>query len=423
MKLRHYILQYDGEYKMKTLHVMPYVPYPTSGALVRDYNIIKNLSLMGVDSQLVCNYISSDMPVDAGSLENQLNAKIHPLEIPDLSLLQKAICVFFKRMYPPVKRFDIVKNKNFIASYLQNNDFDILHAQHSVEAGPAIRASQVSNFEGCKILTLHNVDHLNFARQISHQKYPHMKFAYNRAAIGYKEYELSIIQKFDRIFVVSDIDRNIYISEGVPEHKVNVIPNGVDCSSFFPKCSTNNVLLKHPNILFMGKLSYRPNISGIKVYLENIHPLIKRRIPEIKFYIIGKDCPEWLLRYSKNEPSVEVIGFVQDVRPYIFNSDVCIAPLKSGSGTRLKILEYMAMGKPIVSTSIGAEGLDVKNGVNIFIADQWNAFAENIVKVIEDPSLARDIGNNARKLVEEKYDWKKIVETQYQIYQKLLSSN
>lgn len=408
---------------MNVLHVMPYLPFPTSGAPVREYNIIKNLSFMGIESQLICNYDHfQEGKKDITSLENKLKANIHLLEIPDLSIEKKIRSVLFKRMYPPIIRFDSNRNRAFIASFLQKGNFDIIHAQHSAEAAPALRAAQSINFDGLKLLTLHNVDHLNFIRQKEIQKSPFMKYAYDRVFLNYKKYELNVINEFDHIFVVSEKDKNIYISEGISKSKIDVIPNGVDCSTYDPNALSHELFLMHPNLLFMGKLSYLPNASGIKTYLQHVHPLVKKEIPEIKLYIVGKDCPEWLRIYSEKDPSVEIIGFVDDVRPYVLEADVCIAPLTAGSGTRLKILEYMAMGRPIVSTSIGSEGLDIDNEKNIIIADEWDKFAERIIFLINNEIFAKRIGLRARKLVENNYDWKKIVEKQSVLYKLLLSN-
>jgi glycosyltransferase involved in cell wall biosynthesis len=247
-----------------------------------------------------------------------------------------------------------------------------------------------------------------------------MRFARKRVAAKLKEHEFAMILKFDHLIVVSNIDKEIYISKGISEDKIDVLPNGVDCESFDPIKIVGEITLNHPNILFMGKLSYQPNIIAIKIYLQHVHPIIKKELPETKIYIIGINCPEWLKEYSKIDNSVEIIGFVKDVRPYITNADICIAPLTRGSGTRLKILEYMAIGKPVVSTTIGAEGLEIADGKNILIADDWSGFADKIIDLLNDEKLAKKIGTNGRKLVEEKYDWKKIVEKQIRIYKELV---
>lgn len=409
---------------MRVLHVMPYIPFPTSGAPVRDYNIIKYLSEKKIDSQIICNYSFDDKFNNAmysiNLLEKELNAKIYPKEIPNLSMLKKTRIVLFNSMYPPISRYNSPINIKMIESIIKKSNFDIIHAQHTIDAAPVIQAALNSRFKGYKVITLHNVDHLGFIRQINHQKNPLMRFACKRVVSEFKKHELNIIDEFDHIFVVSKVDKDTYVSCGIPKGKIDVVPNGVDCDFYNIEEFETNVKLTHPNVLFMGSLSYKPNDLGIKNYLEHVHPIIKKKFPTVKLYIIGKDCPNWLDDYSKKDNSVEIIGFVKDVRPYIFNSDVCIAPLMNGSGTRLKILEYMAMSKPVVSTTIGAEGLEIENNKNILIVDEWYRFAQIIISLLEDKELASRIGINGRKLVEEKYDWKRLVETQIKIYRKLV---
>lgn len=405
---------------MNVLHILPYIPDLKSGAHVRDHNIIKYLSEVGVTSQVVCNVDESDEPNNITSLERELNTKIYITKAPKQSPLKKMEIVLFYHMFPPILRYNTSTHKKMISSILKKNSFDIIHAQHIIEAAPTIKAISDVSFKGCKIITLHNVDHLNFMKEIYLQKNPLMKFAYKRAASGLKEHELNILSKFDHIFVVSEVDKSIYISEGVPKNKIDVIPNGVDCDFFKPEKVADKNVLAHPNILFMGKLDYVPNKIAIKIYLHQIHQIIRKEVPEIKFYVIGKNCPKWLKEYSKIDNSVEIIGFVEDVRPYIQSADVCIVSLTMGSGTRLKILEYMAMGKPVVSTTIGVEGLEVEYNKNILIADEWGEFANKIIALLNDNHLAKKIGANGRKLVEEKYHWKKIVEKQMRVYEKLL---
>jgi glycosyltransferase involved in cell wall biosynthesis len=123
-----------------------------------------------------------------------------------------------------------------------------------------------------------------------------------------------------------------------------------------------------------------------------------KNYPKINFYIIGPGCPQWLKNYSKKDHSIKILGFVNDVREYIKESDICIAPLTMGSGTRLKILEYQAMAKPVVSTQVGAEGIDVTNNVNILIADSWNEFANKVCELLTDKTYAKFIGDNEKNL-------------------------
>jgi glycosyltransferase involved in cell wall biosynthesis len=420
-KMKIGIISAQSNLKMNILYVLPYIPKPVSGGPVRDYNIIKYLSEAGVNLQVVCNADPDDETTNITSLERELNTKIYTTKAPDIHIFKKIKIVLFNRMYPPICRYNTLAHKKMISSMIKNNSFDIIHVnQHTIEAAPAIWAISNTHFKGCKIISAHNVDYLNFIKQVDLYKNPLIRLARKRVAVKLKEYEFNMISKFDHLIVVSNVDKDIYISKGVPEDKIDIIPNGVDCNYFDPLKLVNKVTIDQPNILFMGTLTYQPNVIAIKAYLQHIHPIIKKEVPKIKFYVIGKNCPEWLKEHSKIDNSVEIIGFVEDVRPYIINANVCIAPLTRGSGTRLKILEYMAMSKPVVSTTIGAEGLKVENNKNILIVDDWSEFADKIIDLLNDEERAKTIGENGRKLVEEKYDWKKISEKQMRVYEKVL---
>ena len=405
---------------MNVLNILPYIPDLKSGAHVRDYNVIKYLSEAGVNSQTVCNVDTASKKSSITTLEKDINTKIYTTKAPDIYIHKKIKIVLFNHMHPSIYRYNTLAHKKMILSVIRNNSFDIIDARHIIEAAPMVAASSNTSFKGCKIITLHNVDHLNFIKQIDLYKNPIMRFARKRVAVKLKEHEFDMISNFNHLIVVSNVDKDIYISKGVSKDKIDVIPNGVDCDSFNPINPVGETVLEYPNILFMGSLSYQPNKIAINNYLQYIHPIIKKEIPKIKFYVIGKNCPEWLKEHSKNDNSVEIIGFVEDVRHYIQNANVCIAPLTAGSGTRLKILEYMAMSKPVVSTTIGAEGLNVENNKNILIADDWSEFSDKIIDLLNDEERAKTIGASGRKLVEEKYDWKKIAETQMRVYEKLL---
>lgn len=226
--------------------------------------------------------------------------------------------------------------------------------------------------------------------------------------------EIEVFAKMDFILTCSDNDKK-YFKKYFPENKISVIPNGVD-SSFFKPCKMGKT--EKMTVVFVGLLSYPPNSDGLKFYLKEIHPLVKIKIPNVKFLIIGKHPPIWLEKIAKKDQSIQLIGYVRDIREYISKAKVCICPLRFGSGTRIKILEYMAMGKPVVSTTKGAEGIDYADGRTIFIRDNPEKFAQGIIKLLIDHKLAIYMGNQARKLVKQKYDWKKIVSKLHKEYSK-----
>ena len=158
-------------------------------------------------------------------------------------------------------------------------------------------------------------------------------------------------------------------------------------------------------------MSYFPNSDAVQLICTKIAPKLDDKI---RFIIIGKEPPT--IRKPKN---VDFLGYVDDVKRYIRKSDICIAPLRYGSGTRLKILEYMALGKPVISTSKGAEGLEYINSVNMIIEDNIDSFPERILELIEKKSKRDEIGKNARQLIEEKYDWDIYKEKLVRIYEEI----
>jgi glycosyltransferase involved in cell wall biosynthesis len=161
-----------------------------------------------------------------------------------------------------------------------------------------------------------------------------------------------------------------------------------------------------PTVLFLGSLDYQPNQDAIHYFRSEIWPLIQRQAPATRWLIAGRSSTQDLRALAA--PNIEVAGWVADARDPLHSSDVMVVPLRSGSGTRLKILESWAAGLPVVSTSIGAEGLDVSDGENIVLADDPCQFAEAVLKVLRNPELSRRLADNGRQLVEERYDWRAI---------------
>ena len=171
-------------------------------------------------------------------------------------------------------------------------------------------------------------------------------------------------------------------------------------------------------MLFTGTIRYFPNKDAVLYFYNEIFPLIKRAIPEVKFYVVGNQPPKNVIKLASSG-DVVVTGRVEDVRPYFDKSAVFVCPLRSGSGMQAKILEAMAMGVPVVTTSLGFEALDAVAGRDILVADDPKRFAEEVIRLVKDRDLRQYIAQNARKLVEEKYDWSSIVERLEAVYESI----
>jgi glycosyltransferase involved in cell wall biosynthesis len=182
-----------------------------------------------------------------------------------------------------------------------------------------------------------------------------------------------------------------------------VIPNGVDLSAFVP---SGRPKASQPTLLYVGSMYYPPNVDAVQFFFQSIYPSIREAQPGIRVQIVGHMPPPEVRQWERL-PSVEVTGGVPDVRPYYEEATVFIVPLRLGGGTRLKIPEAMAMGLPVVSTRIGAEGLDIQPGENILIADDPVSFARSVLQLLSDPELRERIAAGGRRLAQ-RYDWKEL---------------
>lgn len=219
-----------------------------------------------------------------------------------------------------------------------------------------------------------------------------------------RAYERRLFPHFDLITMVSRLDADVsrgLIRQGKPP--VHVVPNGVDCQHNRP-----GLALSHPNTLvYNGALTYSANFDAMQFFLVEILPLIRRQVPTVQLTITGSTAGVSLDNLPLDD-GVHLSGYVEDVRPLVAGSQVCVVPLRQGGGTRLKILEAMALGTAVVSTTKGAEGLDVVDGEHLLIADEPQAFAQATVRLMRDESLRRYLTQNARRLVEQRYDWRVI---------------
>ena len=204
------------------------------------------------------------------------------------------------------------------------------------------------------------------------------------------------------LLATSERDRHLFESELQIEGPV-VIPNGIDLEEFRPVPAVRN-----PIILFSGLMSYYPNQQGIRWFLDEVFPSLLGAVPRVKLVVAGAAPPQWLL--ARRSGNVEVTGRVEDMRPYIASAAVVIAPLHIGGGTRVKILEAQAMRRPVVSTTIGAEGLRQRDGHTLLLGDDARDFARHVARLLQDPGAADQIAEHGYRHVVANFDWNAIGE-------------
>ena len=227
-------------------------------------------------------------------------------------------------------------------------------------------------------------------------------------------YEQKAVSRTAGCVVVSEVDR-AFLQNLAPNQRFYVVPNGVDSDYFAPAGSESPT----PHLVFSGAMGWQPNAEAMIAFCRDIFPAVLAQYPTTQLTIVGLQ-PSPAVRRLANQPNIHVTGFVPDVRPYIAAATVYIAPLRLGSGTRLKILEALAMGKAVVSTTIGAEGLAVESGRELLIADDNQAFAQAINHLLANPPLRQQLGQAGRHLVTARYHWQALayqLDTVYRSYE------
>ncbi|NLN79483.1 MAG: glycosyltransferase [Armatimonadetes bacterium] len=286
---------------------------------------------------------------------------------------------------------------------------DIIHIDH-------LQMAQFVDFDGSYKIVLdnHNVESM-IIRRVAETSENALVRAY--AGLEWpklQNYELDVCRRSNLVLMVSEQDKISLHDLDSSILNVEAVPIGVDIDHFQPVVRTPG----SKTILSIGTMHWPPNIDSMLYFYRDILPLVCDRVPDCSLTIAGQK-PVDSIRALANDPRVTVIGYVDDDRKLSSECGAFIVPLRSGSGVRVKILNALAMGLPVVSTSIGAEGLAVKSGEHLMIADSPAEFAQAVIDVLQNPELAANLGSNGRKLVCEKYSWERVGERLLSLYAEL----
>lgn len=242
-----------------------------------------------------------------------------------------------------------------------------------------------------------------------------IKKAYlNLLAKRLKAFEVSEINNYDAILTITPLDSDVYLKHGCKLPILHV-PFGIDINKY----KIDKSELEKPSIFHIGAMDWRPNADGLNWFLKNVWENVIKNNKNIKLYLAGRNMPEWLVKLKIDNVVVE--GEVPDSHKFINSKSIMIVPLASGGGMRVKIIEGMALGKTIISTSVGAEGIDYTDGENILIANTQDEFVKAIAKCLQDESYADTIAKNGEKLAQTKYDNKVICNNLTAFYKELVA--
>jgi glycosyltransferase involved in cell wall biosynthesis len=215
--------------------------------------------------------------------------------------------------------------------------------------------------------------------------------------------ERKYLREADHVLTVSEDDRRFF-GKFVEPAKLSVIPTGADTEFFTPTAEPERA----DSLVFTGSMDWLPNEDGVIYFMKDILPLIRQELPGISLTVVGRNPSQRLKDLAAGTANVHLTGWVEDIRPFLSQAAVCVVPLRIGGGTRLKIFEAMSMAKAVVSTTIGAEGLPVRAGEHLLIADEPAEFAQSTVALLRDPTRRRTIGLTARDLVVQNYSWTRV---------------
>jgi glycosyltransferase involved in cell wall biosynthesis len=229
-------------------------------------------------------------------------------------------------------------------------------------------------------------------------------------------FEAGVCRQADAVLCVSGEDAAA-LQELVPDLQPLIVPNGLEVEAFREYVRDERNPSSGPQLVFTGKMDYRPNLDAAEWFADHIFPRIRAARPEAQFIVVGQKPPK-ALRRRDGRNNVAVTGAVEDTRPFIAGSAAYVAPLRMGGGTRFKLLEAMALARPIVSTSVGAEGFRVQSGRELMLADRPEEFADAVLTLLADPERAKAMGETGLAFVRAEYDWSVIIPRLEEVYEK-----
>jgi glycosyltransferase involved in cell wall biosynthesis len=320
--------------------------------------------------------------------------------------------LFSDRSYH-VERFISKEFEEKIKQILSANKYDIIQLE-SIYVASYINT--IKKYSEAKIvLRTHNIEHLIWERIAMNSNLLKKAYIYHLVRT-LKKFEIKVFNLIDGIATISHVDTD-FIKQIGCNKTITTIPVGVDQNMITEFASER----EFPVLFHLGSMDWIPNQEGIRWFVEKVWPAVSNEFPNLKLYLAGRNMPDWIKKI--NIPRIIIQGEVENAYEYMQSKSILIVPLLSGSGMRVKIIEGMACGNTIISTSIGAEGIDYTNGKNILIANSPEEFVSQIKKCIDSPLFCKNISNGAMKLIKEKYNNDVITDNLLQFYNNLLQNN
>jgi glycosyltransferase involved in cell wall biosynthesis len=398
---------------VRLLWLSHFVPFPPRGGnLQRSFNLIRQASYEHEIHLMALNLLG-ETAEKLHEYETELKQYCQSVEICDLPFPWRGKRWWAKAIFSPFFPLPFSCGTLFSKSILARWE-QLLHVHsqallHFDSIDLALYAQAATNFK--KVLNHHNCESALAYRQAQKEGNLIQKKYLLIQAAKLSRAERAFCPRFDLNLVVSEQDRQLFQTIQ-PKARYHLVENGVDIHHFAPSSEQAEA----HSAIFNAWLAWGPNISAMNFLVREVWPQVRERFPDARLYLAGKDPPEHVRRWPKEDPSILVVPNPEDMRPWIARAAVCVCPILEGGGTRLKVLDAMAMGKPTLSTTIGCEGLRVAHGQNILIADTAKDFAARLLQLFDREDLRRQLGRAGRSLVEQEYCWERIGQQLQQAY-------
>ncbi|MEN6371580.1 MAG: glycosyltransferase family 4 protein [Armatimonadota bacterium] len=386
---------------MKILFLTQLFPYPPiCGGTIRSCNILRHL---GEKHEVVLvSFVREDPTAEQMGVAASFCSEVHtvPIRRSAAANMKFAAKSLFSRKPFIIARDQVVGMQHAIDGLLEPGGFDMVYVDHLQMAQYMDRWDHIP-----WVLDEHNVEWKIIERMAQSERFSGKGLYASIEWKKLKEWELSACEKAGLVLTVTETDKATLLRECRDLGNVTCIPIGVDFDSF-PKAGLSP---NARNILSIGTMSWPPNIDSILYFADEIYPEIKSRSDGVKLVIAGSKPAGSIRKLPSMDSSIEVTGFVQDLSALMSEAAVFIVPLRSGSGLRVKILNAMAMGLPVVSTSVGCEGIGAENGRHLLIADTPQAFADSVLRLLSDFELRKQLAEVGREFVLSNYGWDSIL--------------
>lgn len=385
--------------KQRLLVVSLTFPYPLiSGGKQRVFHVLRELSGSFAVTLLTLGEKDDDNPTARAALaflqelivvpirQNRLRQMLRLAGSSPRWLLGTPAEVLVKRSSELMRTYDrLVNEQNFSSIQIEFSQLIPLFARPGAVSPPTV-------------FVAHDISFISQQRKADTSR-GIARWFWRRESALMRRLEVDGWKRATRVQAMSCVDRG-HILALAPSATVDIVPNGVDTQALNPLPDA-----QQPSIVFVGWMRHFPNRDAIAWFIHEIWPTIRRRNPDVRLTVVGGGLPRDLLSVVKRDDRVDYLGFVDDVKAVVGSAWVSVVPIRIGSGSRLKILESMALGTPVVTTTIGCEGIAVKVDQQVLIADHPGEFADRVLNLLEDPTRRRSLAAAARRLVEANYAW------------------